>query len=158
MMKILQVLLHLALSAFEVICYGTFTILGAINEREQVASTGGLLVGSLGISAAFNRHTSGGLMGAASARQSVQSLLHVFFFVFFAFCCVVHCNFVTNSTLVHVVGCFEKVCHQQLGISSVWHYTSEEESQVTHSMTWVLVAFSVKGILHKYLSTCFLRP
>jgi hypothetical protein len=77
MMKILQVLLHLALSAFEVICYGTFTILGAINEREQVASTGGLLVGSLGISAAFNRHTSGGLMGATSARQSVQSLLHI---------------------------------------------------------------------------------
>jgi uncharacterized protein with PQ loop repeat len=77
MMKILQVLLHLALFAFEVICYGTFTILGAINEREQVASTGGLLVGSLGISAAFNRHTFGGLMGAASARQSVQSLLHI---------------------------------------------------------------------------------
>jgi hypothetical protein len=25
-------------------------------------------------------------------------------------------------------------------------------------MTWVLVAFSVKGILHKSLSTCFLRP
>ncbi|KAH9541817.1 hypothetical protein CY35_14G085800 [Sphagnum magellanicum] len=47
------------------------------NLTRTVASTGGLLVGSLGISAAFNRHTFGGLMGATSARQSVQSLLHI---------------------------------------------------------------------------------